>query len=212
MFLGILLMSIFAFVIGLLICFGGYRLFMALLPIWAFFAGIAVGAGAIAAILGQGFLATATGIVVGIVVGLIFAVLSYLFYFIGVAIYAGSIGFGLGSGLMYAIFADPTIMAIIVGIIVAVIVAVITLALNLQKYVIIVISAFGGAAVVVGSVLLLFGVIDPANIGSNPVQSVLQASILWSIVWVVLAIVGLFAQIASTTTYMVEVPDDGRTW
>lgn len=212
MSLAILFMSVFAFVVGLLICFGGYRLFLFLLPIWGFFAGIAIGAGAVSAIFGQGFLASVTGIVVGIIVGLVFAVLSYLFYFIGVAIYAASIGYGLGSGLMYAIFADPRILAFIVGIVVAVILALVTLGLNLQKYVIILISAFGGATVIVGSILLLFGVIDPATIGSNPVLPVLQGSILWAIVWGVVAILGFVIQMLTTTVYEVEVPEDGRAW
>jgi hypothetical protein len=212
MSLPILFMSVFAFVIGLLICFGGYRLFMLLLPIWGLFAGIALGAGAISLIFGEGFLASVTGIVVGIVVGLIFMALSYLFYFIGVAIYAASIGYGLGSGLMYAIFADPAVLAVVVGIILAVVVALLTLALNLQKYVIVIISAFGGASVLVGAVLLLFGVIDPATVGNNPLQPVLQDSIFWAIAWAAVAILGFIIQVSTTTTYTVEAPEDNRAW
>ena len=43
----LLCMALIALVFGLLVVFGGYRLFLVLLPIWGFFAGFLVGSQAI---------------------------------------------------------------------------------------------------------------------------------------------------------------------
>ena len=88
---------------------------------------------------------------VGFIVGLIFAILSYLFYFIGVALLAGSLGYALGVGFMGLIGLDLTLITWLVGIVVAVIVAGATLLLNIQKWVIIAITSLGGAGVLVGN-------------------------------------------------------------
>ena len=78
-------MSMIALLVGLIIAFNGYRLFLVLLPIWGFFFGFGLGAQTIQALFGGGFLATTTSWVVGFVVALVFAVLSYLFYMVAVA-------------------------------------------------------------------------------------------------------------------------------
>ena len=89
--------------LGLAFCFLGYRVFLVMLPIWGFFAGFWLGAEAVALLLGTGFLATVTGWVAGAALGLVGAVLSYVFYLAGVAIVAAGVGAALGAGLMSAI-------------------------------------------------------------------------------------------------------------
>jgi len=44
--------TMIALLMGLVICFGGYRLFLVLLPIWGFFFGFALGAQTIQALFG----------------------------------------------------------------------------------------------------------------------------------------------------------------
>lgn len=87
---------VIAFLFGLVVAFGGYRLFLILLPIWGFFFGLFLGANAVQALLGLSLFASVTSWVVGFVVGAQFAVLSYLFYAVAVAVIAGSLGYGLG--------------------------------------------------------------------------------------------------------------------
>ena len=91
--------AILALIIGLLALFAGYRLFLLLLPIWGFFAGFAIGAQATVLLFGGGFLATVTSWIVGFVVGLIFAVLSYLIYIVGVALLSAAFGYFLAAGV-----------------------------------------------------------------------------------------------------------------
>lgn len=207
-----LCVSILALLLGLAALFAGYRLFLVLLPIWGFFAGFFLAVSAVTVLLGDGFLATVLGWAAGFILGLIFGLLSYLFYLAGVAILAGSVGYALGAGLMYAIFADPTLLAFAVGLVAAVIVAIVTLLLNLQKWVIIAITSVGGASGLFLSAMLLFNVIELSDLGVNPVQAVIDNSWFWFLIWVGLATLGFIAQAATTRTYVLEEPASGRAW
>lgn len=210
--LQVLCVSILTFLLGLAALLSGYRVFLLLLPIWGFFAGFFIGATVITLLLGDGFLVTVTGWVVGFILGLIFAILSYLFYIVGVAIVAGSIGYALGAGLMYALIPDANIIAFLIGLIIAIIVAGITLVLNLQKWIIIVITALGGSTAILTSLLLFFGRIGLADLGNNPVQPIIQDSFFWFIFWFLLAAIGFTAQATTTQAYVLEAPDSGRAW
>ena len=91
-----LLVGLLALAIGLAFAFYGFKLFLILLPIWGFFAGFLIGAELISSLLGgadAGFLATVTGWVVGFILGLVFAVLSYLYYWVAVILLGGFLGY-----------------------------------------------------------------------------------------------------------------------
>ena len=91
--------------------------------------------------LGDAFLDTVTGWVVGFFVALIFAGLSYLFYLAAVAILSGSLGYALTVGLLGAIGLEMGFLVWLIAIVVAVIFAVVVLRFNIQKYVIIIATA-----------------------------------------------------------------------
>ena len=61
--------TLIALFLGAVILFGGYRLFLILLPIWGFFFGFGLGAHTVTLLFGQEFFATVTSWVVGFVVG-----------------------------------------------------------------------------------------------------------------------------------------------
>ena len=199
--------AILALIIGVLALVAGYRLFLVLLPIWGFFAGFAMGAHATALLFGQGFLATITGWIIGFVAGLIFAVLSYLIYTVGVALLSAAFGYFLGAGLML-LFLDPGLIVTLVGLAGAVVMAFVVLAFNIQKPVLEFITSFGGATAVLTGILLLFGRITFESLGENPVRLVLEDSIFWLIVWLILGFVGFGIQIASNRTYIIEAPEN----
>jgi hypothetical protein len=199
--------AILALIIGVLALVAGYRLFLLLLPIWGFFAGFAVGAHATTLIFGTGFLSTVTSWIIGFVVAVIFAVLSYLIYLVGVALLSAAFGYFLGAGIML-LFLEPGLIVTLVGLAAAVVMAFVVLGFNIQKPVLEFITSFGGATAVLTGVLLLFGRIPFDSLGSNPVRAVLDDSILWLIVWLVLGFVGFGMQIASNRTYVIEVPEN----
>jgi len=198
------LLALFAVLLGLGFCFVGYRLFLVMLPIWGFFAGFWIGAQATSLLLGSGFLGTTTGLIVGFVVGIIGAVLSYLFYTLGVVIIAAGFGGAVGSLVMGALGFDPGFLTTVVIVISGLVAAGLTLVLNLQKYVIILFTAAAGAALIVLSGMLVFGQITIAELqtGSNFLQPIFEGSWLWGIAWLVLAIVGLVTQIRANRTYI----------
>lgn len=196
--------TMIALVLGLVVCVGGYRLFLVLLPFWGFFFGFALGAQTLQALFGMGFLATVTSWVVGFLVGAIFAVLSYLFYAFAVAIIAGSLGYALGAGFMNLIGLDWNWLVWLVGIIVAIVAVVVTFYFNLQRYAIIAATAIGGAGIIVGT--LIFGIrgMALAKFFENPIRFALQDSALWTIFFLVLVVAGIVAQIVTTRDYEVE--------
>jgi len=196
--------TLIALLVGLVICFGGYRLFLILLPIWGFFFGFALGAETMQALFGMGFLATVTSWVVGFVVAAVFALLSYLFYAVGVALLAGSLGYALGAGFMNLIGLDWNWLVWLVGIVVGIVAVIVTFYFNLQKYVIIGATAIGGAAAIVGT--LMFGVIGMtlAKFFENPIRNALSDSPLWAIFFLVMAVAGIAVQIMTTRAYEIE--------
>jgi hypothetical protein len=203
-FFALMIVSLIALFFGFVMTFSGYRFFLFLLPIWGFFFGFGLGAEAIQALFGTGFLSNVTSWVVGFVVAAIFAVLSYLFYFIAVALLAGSLGYALGAGLMMAIGFDMGFIVWLIGIIVGIIFAVGTLVLNIQKWVIICATALLGAGVIVGTFLFLFGGLPPQQLVANPVAVALRTSPLWMITYLVLAGIGIIVQFQTTQRWEIE--------
>jgi hypothetical protein len=193
----VIVAALFIAALGAALCFVGYRIFLVLLPIIGFFAGFWLGAEVVSIIFGTGFLATVTAWIVGFVAGLVVAVLSYLFYLLGVALVAAAIGAALGSGFMGAFGFDPGVLTAIVALAAAIVAAILTLVWNLQKYVIIALTAIGGANALLLSVLLLIGKVSLESLrtAGTSIKPILQDSWFWLIVWLVVAIAGFVVQI-----------------
>jgi cell division protein FtsL len=201
-FLSLACAGLIGILFGLVLCFAGYRLFIILLPIWGFVFGLVFGAQSIQLLFGSGFLATVTSWVVGLIVGAIFAVLSYLFYIVAVAIIAGSLGYGLTVAFLFLIGMDANWLMWLIGIVVAIAFAVVTIVFNLQKWVVIAATAILGSAAMIETVVFLFR--PAAVLLENPVKAALDASPLVLIVFLVFAILGIVAQVMNTRNFVVE--------
>jgi len=201
-FLSLACAGLIGILFGLVLCFAGYRLFIILLPIWGFVFGLILGVQSIQMLFGVGFLATVTSWVVGLVVGAIFAVLSYLFYVVAVAIIAGSLGYALSVGFMLLIGMQLGWLMWIIAIVVAIAFAVVTIIFNLQKWVVIGATAILGAGAMIETVVFLF--VPAATVLENPVKAALDASPLLLIAFLVFAILGIIAQVMNTRTFVVE--------
>ena len=184
--------------------FGGYRLFLVLLPIRGFFFGFGLGAQTIQYIFNVGLLSTVTSWVVGFIVGLIFAVLSYLFYSFAVAVLSFPFGYGLTVGLWTAIGLNPGLISWVVGVIVGVVIAVAVLGLNIQKYAIIVITAVAGTGVTILTIIaVVYGPLVTSLLQS-PVKTALDNSFLWVLFALVVAGAGVVTQLRDTRDYEIE--------
>ena len=188
---------------GLALTFAGYKLFRILLPIWGFFFGLWFGAQSIQVLFNEGFLITMTSWIVGLIVGVIFALLAYPFYTFGVALIAASLGYLVTFGLWLWFGLPYGFLMWLVAIIVAIALTAVTLLLNLQKWVIIIATAVLGASLSVGVIMALF---KPVSLlMENPVQVMLQTSPLLLILFLLLVILGIIVQ--SRTTRSVTAPE-----
>jgi hypothetical protein len=200
----LLCMATIALLFGLVVAFGGYRLFLFLLPVWGFFAGFVLGAQTIDFLFNTGLFATVTGWVVGFFVGLIFAVLSYLFYFIAVGIISFSLGYGATVGVLGWIGLAPGFLVWLIAVVVGVVFALVVYALNLQKYAIIVATAVGGTGIIIYTLLALFDSTLGVMLFENPVRLAIQNSLWWLLFFLVVAGLGIVAQIQANRSFEVE--------
>lgn len=193
--------TLIALLFGTLLCFGGYRLFLMLLPIWGFFFGFGLGAQSVQLLFGSGFLATVTGWVVGFFVAVLFAVLSYLFYVFAVALIAGSLGYGLGMAIMGLFSANLTIISWIVAMVLALVMIGVTFRFSLAKYVIIITTAFAGAAATIATLVVGVENVQLLNLVANPVKVMTSGSFIWSLLFLMMAGAGIGLQLAVNRQY-----------
>lgn len=206
-FIQLLLISLIALGLGLAFLLVGYRFFLLLLPIWGFFAGLWLGAQSISWVLGEGFLASVTGLVVGFLVGLILAAFSYLFYSIGILVLGAFFGYWFSSVILYVLGFNPGFFISIAGIISAIVFATLTVLLDVKKHLVIIITAFAGAGAVLTSLMLLTGAITVTNIQAGAAESLrllIEESAIWMLVWLALAIISIIFQERSTSGYLIK--------
>jgi len=191
--------------VGAAFCFAGYRFFRILIAIWGFFAGFNLGTAAMTALFNNAFLGTTTGIVLGLVIGVVFALLAYFFYYFAVVLLGATAGYDLGSGFIGAIgLNNPGFIAVIVGVALAVVFALVILLFNLPKLLIMVFTALGGAVAMLAGLLILVGQVKVAYLQYGDAVALVRASWFWSIVAIVLAVVGFLAQWRTMQEYTLE--------
>jgi hypothetical protein len=183
---------------GALACFAGYRLFKIVLAIYGFILGAAIAS----SVMG---VTNTVGMVLAALAGGVLGALTLVFaYFVGIAL----VGAGLGALIAHVVWTqaragDPPALLIV-----AVSIAGAVGAMLLQRYVIIVGTAFGGAwTMVVGALEIAANrgavraaaagdvwILYPFSPGGGPARA-------WTIIaWVVLGILGITAQLAFTGT------------
>jgi hypothetical protein len=178
---------------GLLACFAGYRLFRVVLGIYGFILG---------ALLASSIMSPGDPwplLVAAVVGGLIGAVLLNLAYFVGVAL----LGAGAGALLVHLVSAqlgrgDPHVAVVVIFAVVGAIAAT-----QLQRYVIVFATAFGGAwTMLVGTLALLGDKTARVAAAANNVWVVYPLSPgpgrAWIVAaWIGLSLAGLFFQLRS---------------
>ena len=146
---------------GLLACFAGYRIFRIVLGIYGFILGV---------LLATSIVGTESAmwtVVASIVGGLIGALILIAAYFVGVALIGAGLGAMAANLIWAAIGGEPHVLAVVVLAIVGALAA-----LALQRYVIIIATAFGGAQTVVVGAAALMGDRGAAEAAARTVYSV----------------------------------------
>jgi hypothetical protein len=191
-----IVIGLIALVAGSVFCFSGYRAFRLIIPIWGAFTGFAVGAGAISAITGDALLAKPLGWIVGLVVGVVFALLAYLYYEVAVILTMGSLGFLAGSALMTALGVGWNWLIVAVAVAVSVVFAVFALVTNFPRIVLVVVSATAGATAMVAGGMLLTGALESADLTRAYVTERIQDDWWWYLGYLALVLAGIFSQAA----------------
>lgn len=189
-----LVIAILAVILGVLFAFGGWRFFLILLPFWGLLTGFNIGTEATRALIGDGTFATLTSWAIGIVLAIVFAALCYLYWYGAIALLAGTVGYILGASAWGLIGSEQGVLAFIIGIVVGAVFAIGALVLNVPKYLVVGLTAIGGAAMIVAGWFILTGQIPTDNITWNEIGKEISASFIWMVVWLCLAAAGFLAQ------------------
>jgi Domain of unknown function (DUF4203) len=177
---------------GLLSCFAGYRLFRFVL---AFF-GFVLGALATSSAMGADqTLWMIGGAILG---GLVGALILVLGYFVGVALIGAGVGAGAAMAIWAALGREPGIVPVLILSILGALAA-----LALQRYVIIVSTAFGGAQTAIVGGAAFLGNRAAADAAARSVYRVYPLDPLpatkWDLMaWLVLGTLGVIAQMGVT--------------
>jgi hypothetical protein len=198
------LVGIALVLLGFVVCFFGLRFWYYLLPLIAAVVGFYVGARFMQEVFGTGFLSTAVSWIVGIILAVGFALLSWFFWYAGVVIVAGALGALLASGILHAIFDNPWGWVLfIVALLGAIVFAVGAMALHVPTQIVVIGTAFVGAAFMVAGVMTLFGWITLEELSNGAAIAIVDearyqgGSWLWVLAWLVLGIVGFAFQMQS---------------
>jgi hypothetical protein len=177
---------------GLLACFAGYRVFRIVLGIYGFILG---------ALLGSSFPGvdqTWLLLVAALVGGAIGAVILIAAYFVGVALIGAGVGALAANAIWASLGREPHILAVILLSVVGALAA-----LALQRYVIVVATAFGGAQTAVVGAAALAGDRWAAAAAARSVYGVYPLDPVPSTKWdlaaaAVLGVIGLVVQLGWT--------------
>jgi hypothetical protein len=192
-----ILIGLLAIVVGLSLCFYGYAALRLVIAIWGGFAGFLLGAGIIASITGEGFLATGLAWLVGLIAAAAFGLIAYLYYAVSVIIGMGAIGFALGTALMSALGVSWSWLVVLVGVAVGVLLAFLAIVGDLPMLILSILGAFAGASVTIAGLLLVFGVLDREDLATPETTQTVELGWWWTAAYVALAIVGLVFQLRS---------------
>lgn len=187
---------------GLVACFAGYRLFRIVLGIY----GCILGANIATSAMGT----SDTGWLIGaaLIGGLIGAIILVAAYFIGVAL----IGAGLAALAVNIVWtqisgAEPPALAIIIAAVIGALAS-----LSLQRYVIVIGTAFGGAWTAIVGGMALAGDRVAGEVAQTAARAAAERPDVWVLypmnpapgqtwvlaVWIVLALAGVFVQMRYT--------------
>ncbi|HSK96723.1 MAG TPA: hypothetical protein VK891_08920 [Euzebyales bacterium] len=183
--------------VGLAFCFRGYVAMRVIIPVWGAFSGFMLGAGLVASLADEGFLASLMGWLVGFVVALAFAALAYLYYEVSVFIAMSAIGFALGTAAMVALGVRWSWLIVLVGLIVGVFLALVAILADLPMALLTVLTAMGGATVAILGVMLLVGLVSVGDLGSAATTATVDDDWWWYALYLVLVVAGISAQLSA---------------
>jgi hypothetical protein len=191
------LIALLAGGIGIGLLAVGYRYARIMISLIGFISGIALGGAVASDMAGTPFLGTMTGILVGLVAGVAFALLAYFYYAFAIVVMGMSLGYWLGSEFILLLGLSQGVLSVTMGLLLGAAFGIAAVVLNLPKYVLMVATSIAGAVVTVGAILLLFQQIPLQAFSYATSKVVIVNSFVWLLVTIVLAGVGIAFQARS---------------
>jgi hypothetical protein len=189
------LLALLAIAAGAVFCFRGYLTMRIVIPIWGAFVGFAVGAGALAAITGDGFLANVASWIAGVVVAAVFSALAYLYYEVSITITMAGVGFLLGASVMVALNITWSWLIVLVGVMAGISLAAFAIVGNLPMVVLTLLTATGGSTAIVGGLMLLTDATDASDLDEGSVVARIQDDPAWWLLYALIAVLGVGSQL-----------------
>jgi hypothetical protein len=199
-----ILIGLVALAIGLVLCFAGYRFFRVMIALWGFLVGVLVGSQVTVTYGGANLIGGALPWIVGIVLGIILALLAYTLYQLAIAILGAGVGYSIGTTLMVALgYGKQPTAVLIGGFVLAVIFALIILVFHLVKLLLIINTALGGAGSIITGWLLLLNILQVSDLKTGLIGSFIQHSPVWGVAWLALAALGIILQALTTRNHRI---------
>ena len=184
-----LIVSTLLIAIGLVVALLGVKMFRLLLPLIGLVTGAMAGFIGVQAVFGVGAVATAIAVVVAIIMGLLFAFLSFAFFDLAVIVYVAMLGAAVFSydGIALGLSQDGFLvfMLAVTGFLLA---ATWASRGGVSLRIVMALTAFIGTAYVLVGIMLLVGNVSIDELNNSGVVAtiirVVDQSFLWFLVWV----------------------------
>lgn len=184
-----LIVSTLLIAIGLVVALLGVKMFRLLLPLIGLVTGAMAGFIGVQAVFGVGAVATAIAVVVAIIMGLLFAFLSFAFFDLAVIVYVAMLGAAVFSyvGIALGLSQDGFLvfMLAVTGFLLA---ATWASRGGVSLRIVMALTAFIGTAYVLVGVMLLVGNVSIDELNNSGVVAtiirVVDQSFLWFLVWI----------------------------
>lgn len=184
-----LIVSTLLIAIGLVVALLGVKMFRLLLPLIGLVTGAMAGFIGVQAVFGVGAVATAIAVVVAIIMGLLFAFLSFAFFDLAVVVYVAMLGAAVFSyvGIALGLSQDGFLvfMLAVTGFLLA---ATWASRGGVSLRIVMALTAFIGTAYVLVGIMLLVGNVSIDELNNSGVVAtiirVVDQSFLWFLVWV----------------------------
>lgn len=183
------LAAIVTLILGMLVSLLGFKLFRFLLPLAGLVVGAMVGFSGFQGVMGTGAISTSVAILVALMVGVLMAVLSFVFFDFAVMVFAAVVGASMLSFLGVSLgLNDQGFLVFMLAVAGAILGFVFAASTPLSASLVLTVTSFVGVAMVMASVMLIAGsvslndLLDDGVIGT--IVRVVDQSFLWLLVWI----------------------------
>lgn len=196
--------------VGLLASLLGFKLFKVLLPIVGLVSGTLVGFAGFQGVFGKGTVSTTVAVFVAITVGLVMALLSFVYFEIAVTVLAAIIGASALSYLGVALGLDKDGFVVFLLAVAGFIIGLIAAGSGtMSASLVMTVTSMAGVAFILAGIFLIAGSVSLEQLNNDgvirTVVSVVDQSFLWLFVWLAGSIITMRAQVRTAVSdFMVD--------